>query len=332
MTLTDEILDNISAYLMESFDSEANVIRAHMESTMRNITIETECERCGIVTEGFFDGVVPKRGTENIFKYIFFFIPRLVINLFRKLKAFFSGIKVKSLNDQVAETFENGVADRMKDSFINICNQINAVIPNGALTFSNGKFYYMSRIKVNLDSLSALYDDFKNTFSKYEEIFAGITEGEKVPKQVSEDIDAMVTAKARLELSELFSKQRETAISADNYVEGYSVLESTINTAADEVIGTMNRVLDKYQRIMAGKNFSAANKTLATKFSGYVESYYGEFLKFNGIVNVDLKAAYHCFMKKNQAVNEFIAKYRAETKDLETLNAFNKNLNDWGMK
>lgn len=332
MTLTEEILDNISAYEMESFDAEANVIRAHMESTMRNIIIETECEKCGIISEGFFDGVVPERGTENIFKYIFFFIPRLVINLFRKLKVFFSERKAKSLNEQVGEIFENGVTDYMTQSFLNKCNQINAVVPNGAITFSDGKFYYMSRIKVDLGSITDVYEDFKNTFSKYEEIFAGITEGEKVSKQVSEDIDAMVAAKARIELVELFSKQRETAIAEDNFVEGYLALTSTINAAADEVIATMNRVLENYRRIMNGKSFSTANKTLATKFSGYVESYYGEFLKFNGIVNVDLEAAYRCFKKKTTAIKEFITDYRAQTDDLETLNVFNKKLNDWGIK
>ena len=83
--LADEVLLSISEMNEAALDTEINVTKALMAESYRSIVIQRTLDENGIILEG---DIIPKRDSdENIFIYIFKWIPRLIINICKKIKA-----------------------------------------------------------------------------------------------------------------------------------------------------------------------------------------------------------------------------------------------------
>lgn len=335
--LTEAILEYIAAYEMESIVAEGNVIKAHMEACMRSIQICSECEKAGIIMESDdWDGeIIPKRNDENILKYIFFFIPRIIINFCRKIKAWWEQRKQLAKDEIVAKTDAETLQVISRDAAI-ICADINSKIKGGGhLEYTGSGFVYMSRIK-NPGSVADTYKMFESRFTNYRESVKAFIEKTHGGIKINPD-DTTNYLLAELEsgsilIDDLCNTNYETPISDAGFVEAYPKIHANVIKLSSNTIKAMQDVEDMYKVVLKKPLMSDANKTLAQRYMKLVDKVYDVFVRFENVVQEDLSNAYTAFTVKNN----MIIKYRRKSLDLQDSPTkrkdFEEKLNKWGVK
>lgn len=335
--LTEEILQNITYYEMESLEAESNVIKAHMEACLRDIQICEECEKAGIIMESDeWDGnIIPKRNDENILKYIFFFIPRIIINFCKKIKAWWQQRKQLVKDKIVSEMDEESFKIIARDAGI-ICSTINSTIKGGGhLEYTGSGFVYMSRIK-NVGSVLETYSMFESRFVKYRDSVKAFIEKTEGGIKINPD-DTENYLKAELEsgspyIDDLCYTGHESPITDRGFIEGYPKIKANVIKLSTNTIRAMQDVENMYKIVLAQPRMSNANKTLAQRYMRVVDKVYDVFVRFENIVQDDFDNAYIAFTTKN----EMILKYRdklLKTQDSPTKRKdFEEKLDKWGVK
>lgn len=302
MTLTEEILDNISAYRMESIDAEANVIKAHMEACLRDIQVQKECEDIGIVMEG---DIIPERNDENIIKYILLFIPRLVMNLLRKLREWITGEHVptseelkKQQDEELKKAAEKADAEVLLEARNEIANKINELKAQ-KFTGSNGYLIgtsegYTYKWSVNITNSGELYQAYEKYFAEYLEVFNRLFDKHAV------DVDEKLTNFEK-ELAIMVNSNNAEGVFASS--PSYTLVD---NGAIDSIINGKNNVYDKmakniesmmdkliktYHDMDRNGKVSDSNMRFAANYISSIKVVYAKFSAFNTRLGTEIAAA-----------------------------------------
>ena len=299
MSLTDTILDQIDAYQMEQLDAETNVIKAHMEACMRDINIHMECERAGIIMEG---DIIPKRDGENIFKYILFFLPRLVINILRKFTSWATGnpeirtaeeLKelarkreawlVKNRREGLAKTCRKNVVDAVNYSLREVhpsAKCVAAIDKDGAYTCKWG-------IK-SLGSVLVLYQTYSNYFEKYIEVFQRLYQRKDLVVDNEHNQDIIEFERV---LSEVRSKNIAEGVVSNELIH-HIEMDIALKLEKDYERGEFSRIskhiqsqMDKlialYHKMDRDAEISQSNLRFATRYYDSITDVFNAFIKFN---------------------------------------------------
>ena len=332
MTLTEEILQNISEYKMAPFDAEANVIKAHMEACMRDIQIASECENAGIIMESDdWDGrIVPKRNDENIIKYIFLFIPRIIINICKKIHAWWVGLKQKYIDKTKAEIDETLFKD-VSDEMLRFCAEINKHLAGGNVTYTGSGFVYMSRIK-DINGVDATYKMFESRFEDYKKTVVSITEmsdEEQILKMVSAAAEASVPTS-----EDLVSSNYEYPTLISSFKDNYIALDKAIKESTKNIQNAMMDIETSYKKMLA-KHMSigdAIGMTTLERYIKNIEKVENTFNRFSVITTKDIEE----IVFASNIISERLPLWRKQLLDKRPTpterEEFAKKLDKWGVK
>lgn len=298
MSLTDEILCQISAYETEQFDAEANVIKAHMEACLRDIRISEECERAGIIMEG---DIIPKRDGENIFKYILLFLPRLIINILRKIASWISGKSIPTTEElKRVEKAEEAKSLKKKSDFIlekargyvaqNVTQQVAAKYPKAIFSVTVDRGGYKCMWNLSLEEVKPIYQKYQECFEKYLDVF----------ERLNQKHDLIIDAKHNQDMIEfdrdlgrIVNSPPDTGGAFANGPVIVANQETTdmFLTALDEnhILGamrknienTMNKLISLYHEMDQSTKVSPSNMRFATKYYSSIERVFAMFTDFN---------------------------------------------------
>lgn len=335
--LTNEILSDITAFEMASIDAEGSVIRAHMEATMRDIQIHMECQQAGIVMESDdWDGeIVPKRNDENIFIYIFLFIPRLIRNLFRKIKAWWTDKKQEGVAKELAKHEEESFKTIGKGG-LEICAEVNSKIKGGGhLVYTGSHFAYMSRIK-NPNGVLETYAMFAKRFELYKEdvlSFIDFTENGQVPHEAFEKIMVAVERESVVpSINDLISDDYVTELIDDQFVEIVTEHKKEIKDLADTCIHAMEEIETYYKKLIAVPHMSDANKTLMTRYMKQIEKICNIFNRFDIITRDELADALEAFDMKRKLVASWRKRLIDDQSNPSARKDTEEKLDKWGVR
>jgi hypothetical protein len=332
MTLTEEILQNISEYKMAPFDAEANVIKAHMEACMRDIQIASECENAGIIMESDdWDGrIVPKRNDENIIKYIFLFIPRIIINICKKIHAWWVGLKQKYIDKAEAEMDEELFKD-VSGEMLRFCSEINKHLVGGNVTYTGSGFVYMSRIK-DINGVDATYKMFESRFEDYKKTVVSITEmsdEEQILKMVSAAAEASVPTS-----EDLVSSNYEYPTLISSFKDNYIALDKAIKESTKNIQNAMMDIETSYKKMLA-KHMSigdAIGMTTLERYIKNIEKVENTFNRFSVITTKDIEE----IVFASNIISERLPLWRKQLLDKRPTPTeredIAKKLDKWGVK
>ena len=337
MTLTEEILDNIDAYRMESLVAEGEVIKAHMEACMRDIQIQEEYSELGIIMESDkWDGnIIPKRDGENILKYIFFFIPRLIINFCRKIKEWWSNRKAAAESKAVAEMDEKSMS-KVAQYAGQICAKINSSIKGGGhLEYNGHGFSYMTRIKRPASVLDT-YKMFEERFTRYKDVVKTFIEqtsggGALNPTDTNNYLITELESGSPA-ITDLCAEDHTIPISEEGYVENFPKIKKNVIQFSNNTIKAMQEVENMYKLVLAHPNMSGDNKILATRYMKLVEKIYNVFVRFENVVNEDLHNANNAFKNKNAMILKLRKKILEDQETPTAREDMEEKLDKWGVK
>lgn len=319
MTLTEEILDNISAYKMETIDAEANVIKAHMEACLRDIRIHEECEELGIVMEG---DILPERNGENIFKYLLFFLPRLIINILRKIKEWITGEHIptpeelkKQQEKEEAETIAKGKADILKKArevvVKNVNTKLSVKYPSVvcvAKTLNDG---YSCMWNIDMEAAKKIYSDYIEYFTKYLDVFTRLNQ--KSDLAVDGDMIEFDKELARIVnvggVEGVFSNGPNIEVSLNDVIENRKLWapNGELNNMGKTIEGLMNNLISLYHEMDQSSKVSASNMRFANRYYNSIERVYALFSSFNTRLGQSISAAgfaYEEIMSQSKSVFE----------------------------
>ena len=300
MSLTDTILEQIDAYDMERFDAEANVIRAHMEASLRDIKISEECERIGIIMEG---DVVPKRDGENIFKYILLFLPRLVINILRKISRWITGnpeIRTTEELKELAKKKEEEFIKNHKESIIRNCREgvvrgvnykLHQQHPSAicvAYVTDDGEYGCKWNIE-SIEGVAKVYQDYIEYFTKYIEVF----------ERLNQKKDLIIDDEHNQDIID-FDKELNNLMNSNGAMEKLVRKEPTVlidmETARQatkscktggfakcwkNVEDQMDKLIELYHEMDQSSKISQSNLRFATRYYNSIERVFSTFTKFH---------------------------------------------------
>lgn len=337
MSLTDTILDQIDAYQMEQLDAETNVIKAHMEACMRDINIHMECERAGIIMESDdWDGkIIPDPGDENIFKYIFLFIPRIIINICKKIKAWWNNKKQAALDAEVEKIDKESLEIIYRDAN-KICSAINNAIPGGGhLQYTGTDFVYMSRLR-GVGSIIDIYQMFEQRFLNYKNCVSSFIEstenGTKVnPFATGDYINAELESGAPT-IGDLCSDEYNSSISSKGFIDIFPKIKKNVEKLANNTIRAMEDVEMLYTDIISHPDMIEANRSLVTRYMKIVEKVYDVFVRFNSVVMEDLGNAFLAFKQKNKMIIKLRNEYLKHPETVTAKKDLEEKLDKWGVK
>ena len=298
MSLTDEILKQINDYNMESFDAEINVIKAHMEACMRDITIEKECAKCGIIMEG---DIIPQRDGEHILKYILLFLPRLIINILRKFSRWLSGNpeimtteELKELSRkreaEIIKARKDVLIDQFRAAVVKAANQdIKKGYPNALCSvFVNKDGVYGCKIGFHLDKVSGRYSDFVNYFDKYVNVFERLNQSEDLVIDDEHNQDIIDFEK---ELSIISTSDNVSDITDEYYSETVDIKyakffkkdceDGAIASCQKKIDYLMNQLIDMYHNMDKNQSISQSNLRFATRYFESIKAVFNSFEKFH---------------------------------------------------
>ena len=332
MTLTEEILDNISAYKMEFFDAEENVILAHMEATFRDIQIQMECKKCGIVMEG---DIIPERDGENIFKYILLFIPRLIINLMRKLREWITGVKepdpkeiARKTEEAAAKALEDGYLDHFINWTLSTANQIvhkNHPTTTGKIICDRTKGYeWKYEWKLIFDNVVNKYMTYCGFFKEYAEMFNKLAD----KKEIIYDDE---TANFESELALAFNGVEKApvvrtgsieTINAEKATKYYGALGSGgLDDLFTEIANGMRELNKKYAEMTENrKKIAESNMAFATNWIGQIRRVYSMFVQFDMNSREEIGAAYDAFQSISLVIDSYMMERKKRYIDDEKMN------------
>ena len=300
MSLTDEILCQISAYETEQFDAEANVIKAHMEACLRDIRISEECERAGIIMEG---DIIPKRDGENIFKYILLFLPRLIINILRKFSRWISGnpeIRTTEELKELARKKEEELIKNRKDALVEICrkNVVDAVNfdlhrahPSAkyvtAYIAHDGTYSCKWGIK-SVRDIGKIYDAYINYFAKYIEVFERLDQKKDliIDDTHNQDIIEFERELTRVRSNNVAEGIVSNEFSEDIDIEAATELEKSCKSGEvaqrwTYIENQMNQLISLYHKMDQDSKVSQSNLRFATRYYDSINMVFNAFAKFN---------------------------------------------------
>lgn len=332
MTLTEEILQNISEYKMAPFDAEADVIKAHMEACMRDIQIASECENAGIIMESDdWDGnIVPKRNDENIIKYIFLFIPRIIINICKKIHAWWVGLKQKYLEKAEAK-YDEALFKDVSDEMLRFCAEINSHLAGGNVTYTGSHFVYMSRIK-DIDGVGKYYKEFEKRFEDYKKTVISISEmpdEKQIKKMLTSAMGSVVPIS-----EDLVSSNYEYSIRISSVRDSLDTLDKVIKEATKNIENTMMDIEAQYKSALATRMSlgDAIGMTTLERYMKNVEHVERNFHRFSVITTKDMEE----IVFAANIISERLPKWRKELLDKRPTPTERedvaKKLDKWGVK
>lgn len=333
-SLQDEILQCITEYDITSLDNDINIIRAHMEATMKDIIIQKECKNAGIVMES---DIIPERGDENIIKYIFLFIPRLIINVFKKVKAWWEGIRKQAL-DKVKKELDDEAYEILAGYANQICMKVNAEIRGGGhLTYTGSGFVYLTRVKQPVYVVQT-YQSFADSFVKYKDCigaFGDMVGSDDLHPATTNNKLTLIFEEGKYQIDEYLSDDYVGQIEESMLNKTVSEISDTVDKASAIVIKAMEDVENQYIQIKSIKNLSEDNKKFAEKFMDIITNIESIFTTYDNVAKTDFANAVYAFGRKTNIIDtvlrpQLLADERNDspTKRKDLIDKMNK----WGVK
>ena len=290
--LADEVLLSISEMNEAALDTEINVTKALMAESYRSIVIQRTLDENGIILEG---DIIPKRDSdENIFIYIFKWIPRLIINICKKIKAkwkeFLDARKEKKRErDRKLEEEKN--AKTLQGSNM-IREQILNAIGDPRLNFNGaGELIYLCKTK-SFDQVIYVYEQFQKKFDLLETLLE--------QNNMSQAIENMNDFKTWLETEDILNNEPKYAHTADSITYAVNNVAENAKEVSTEITNVMNRTIQKAESIIKSgnmMNFISGKQIIANNFIEILTNIYEKFQRFDTNVQTDISKAYDAIAK-----------------------------------
>ena len=302
MSLTEEILQNISEYNMAPFDAEINVIEAQMEACVRDIQIASECEKLGIVMEG---AIIPSRDGENIFKYILFFIPRVVINLLLKLREWITGQhiptgdeikKLEAEEEKKAKAAEDdAMVEATRRAVIDIINgTVAQKVPTSTTRMGvNGGYAIVSNL--NIPAVFQTFREFDKYFDDYTSIFERLDSRDNIA--TDDDVINFEKAISKITTNGISNVYFQKPIPTDGFVELARSIKGKdgkgeLQGIMKNIESKMNSLIKKYHEMMENsKKISSYNLDFARQYFNMIKTSHAMFISFSEKVITETNAA-----------------------------------------
>lgn len=295
--LTDEVLIQISEYRDESFIAEANVIRAHMEVCLRDIKIAEECEQAGIIMEG---DIVPKRDGENIFKYILLFLPRLVINVLRKVASWllsnpeimtteeYKKAQRKAEEEVIKQEKGNILSQARETVAARVNNHISVHYPGAKCSVSVMDGEYICSWNVKRDIILNLYMKYDEYFTKYLEVFERLNQKQdlKIDENNNQDMieferELNTMLHSHDEMQNAFTNIPAFPITYDETVKFMKLWDESYNAVHANIERSMKKLIALYHDMDQSTKVSPSNMRFATRYYNSIEQIFGMFTDFH---------------------------------------------------
>ena len=327
MSLTEEILQNISEYNMAPFDAEINVIEAQMEACVRDIQIATECEKLGIVMEG---AIIPSRDGENIFKYILFFIPRVVINLLLKLREWITGQHIPTgdeIKKQEAEeekkakaAEDDAMVEATRRAVIDIINgTVAQKVPTSTTRMGvNGGYAIVSNL--NIPAVFQTFREFDKYFNDYTSIFERLDSIDNIA--TDDDVINFEKTISEITTNGISNVYLQKPIPTDGFVELARSIQGKDGDAelkgiTKNIESKMNSLIKKYHEMVANnEKVSSYNLDFARQYFNMIKTSHAIFMSFSKKVITESNAAIIAISELKPTSEKVMKRYQ-QSKDID---------------
>lgn len=298
--LVDEVLLSISEMNEAALDTEINVTKALMAESYRSIVIQRTLDENGIILEG---DIIPKRDSdENIFIYIFKWIPRLIINICKKLKAKWkewlnSRKERKRERDRKLEEEQNAI---LLGAYNILREQTVNAVGDPRFNFSSaGDFIYLCKTK-SFDQVIYVYKGFQKKFELLETLLE--------ENNMSQAIENMNDFKTWLETEDILNNEPKYVHTADSITHAVNDVAEKAKEVSTEITNTMNRTIQKAESIIKSgniMNFISGKQIIANNFIEILTNIYEKFQRFDINVQTDISNAYAAIAKAEIWLREY---------------------------
>ena len=286
----------------------------------------------GIIMESDdWDGrIIPKRNDENIIKYIFLFIPRIIINICKKIHAWWVGLKQKYIDKTKAEYDETLFKD-VSGEMLRFCAEINNHLAGGNVTYTGSGFVYMSRIK-DIDGVGAYYNEFASRFEDYKRTVVSIsemTDEKQIEKMLTSAMESVIPIS-----EDLVSSNYEYPTLISGVRDSLVALDKVIKEATKNIENAMEDIEDQYKIALRNRmNLGdAIGMTTLERYMKNVEQVEKTFHRFSFITTKDMEE----IVFAANMISERIPKWRKELLDKRQTPSERKDvakkLDKWGVK
>lgn len=289
--LADEVLLSISEMNEAALDTEINVTKALMAESYRSIVIQRTLDENGIILEG---DIIPKRDSdENIFIYIFKWIPRLIINICKKIKAKwkeFLDARKERKKERDRKLDEEIAAEKLaRDNMFK--GQILNAVGDPRLNFNGNQLIYLCKTK-SFDQVIYVYEEFQKKFDLLETLLE--------QNNMSQAIENMNDFKTWLETEDILNNEPKYAHTADSIAYAVNDVAENAKGVSTEITNTMNRTIQKAESIIKSGNimdFISGKQIIANNFIEILTNIYEKFQRFDTNVQTDISKAYDAIAK-----------------------------------
>ena len=289
--LADEVLLSISEMNEAALDTEINVTKALMAESYRSIVIQRTLDENGIILEG---DIIPKRDSdENIFIYIFKWIPRLIINICKKIKAKwkeFLDIRKEGKRERDRKLDEEIAAEKLARDNMFKGRILNAV-GDPRLNFNGNQLIYLCKTK-SFDQVIYVYEEFQKKFDLLETLLE--------QNNMSQAIESMNDFKTWLETEDILNNEPKYAHTADSIAYAVNNVAENAKEVSTEITNAMNRTIQKAESIIKSgniMNFISGEQIIANNFIEILTNIYEKFQRFDTNVQTDISKAYDAIAK-----------------------------------
>lgn len=289
--LADEVLLSISEMNEAALDTEINVTKALMAESYRSIVIQRTLDENGIILEG---DIIPKRDSdENIFIYIFKWIPRLIINICKKIKAKwkeFLDARKERKKERDRKLDEEIAAEKLaRDNMFK--GQILNAVGDPRLNFNGNQLIYLCKTK-SFDQVIYVYEEFQKKFDLLETLLE--------QNNMSQAIENMNDFKTWLETEDILNNEPKYAHTADSITYAINDVAENAKKVSTDITNTMNRTIQKAESIIKSgniMNFISGEQIIANNFIEILTNIYEKFQRFDTNVQTDISKAYDAIAK-----------------------------------
>lgn len=289
--LVDEVLLSISEMNEAALDTEINVTKALMAESYRSIVIQRTLDENGIILEG---DIIPKRDSdENIFIYIFKWIPRLIINICKKIKAKwkeFLDVRKERKKERDRKIEEEIAAEKLaRDNMFK--EQILNAVGDPRLNFNMDQLIYLCKTK-SFDQVIYVYEEFQKKFDLLETLLE--------QNNMSQAIENMNDFKTWLETEDILNNEPKYAHTADSITYAVNNVAENAKEVSTEITNAMNRTIQKAESIIKSGNimdFISGKQIIANNFIEILTNIYEKFQRFDTNVQTDISKAYDAIAK-----------------------------------
>ena len=289
--LADEVLLGISEMNEAALDTEINVTKALMAESYRSIVIQRTLDENGIILEG---DIIPKRDSdENIFIYIFKWIPRLIINICKKIKAKwkeFLDARKERKKERDRKLDEEIAAEKLaRDNMFK--ERILNAVGDPRLNFNGNQLIYLCKTK-SFDQVIYVYEEFQKKFDLLETLLE--------QNNMSQAIENMNDFKTWLETADILNNEPKYAHTADSITYAVNNVAENAKEVSTEITNAMNRTIQKAESIIKSgdiMNFISGKQIIANNFIEILTNIYEKFQRFANNVQTDISKAYDAIAK-----------------------------------